>query len=291
MTRKAIHAMGLLACNCLLAAGLPGTAAADAASAAGTVSSNWAGYAALPSAGTTLALRSVSGTWQQPAATCTAGREAYSAVWVGLGGFNEGTQALEQIGSDADCTRSGRAVYSTWLELVPAAAVNLKLAVHPGDELSASVTVRAHDVLLRIRDLSTGARFSTIRRAAHIDTSSAEWIVEAPSSCSASACRTLALTNFGSVPFASATVVEGDRAAAIGAPPLATVPIELEQRAIQPAPAGAGARRAAGSALITAIPSSVSPADGAFSVSWDEQTLQGEAPPAPALPGFTGAAP
>ncbi len=254
-----------------------------AASAAGTVSSNWAGYAALASAGAP-APRSVSGSWRQPAATCTPGRESYSAVWVGLGGFNEGTQALEQIGSDADCTRSGHAVYSTWLELVPAAAVGLKLTVHPGDQLSASVTVRGHDVLLRIRDLSTGARISTIRRSSHIDTSSAEWIVEAPSACGARGCHTLALTDFGSVPFASATLVSGDSTVAAGAPTLATIPIELQQRAGHPV-----VRSSLADALITATPSPLTPADGAFSVSWSEAAAQSEAPPAPALPPLSGA--
>ena len=95
----------VLAWGCAIAAGLLLPAAA-AAAAAGTVSSNWAGYAALASTGAP-APRSVSGSWRQPAATCTPGRETYSAVWVGLGGFNEGTGALEQIGSNADCTRWG----------------------------------------------------------------------------------------------------------------------------------------------------------------------------------------
>ncbi len=274
----------MLAWGCAIAAGLLLPAAA-AAAAAGTVSSNWAGYAALASTGAP-APRSVSGSWRQPAATCTPGRETYSAVWVGLGGFNEGTGALEQIGSNADCTRSGRAVYSTWLELVPAAAVGLKLAVHPGDQLSASVTVRGHDVLLRIRDLSTGARISTIRRSSHIDTSSAEWIVEAPSTCGPRGCRTLALADFGSVPFASATVVSGESTVAAGAPTLSTVPIELQQRAGYLA----GAQRGSpADTLITATPSPLTPGDGAFSVSWSEAALQGEAPPASALPGLSGA--
>ena len=39
-----------------------------------------------------------------------AGRESYSAVWVGLGGYSENASALEQIGTDADCSRSGAAV-------------------------------------------------------------------------------------------------------------------------------------------------------------------------------------
>ena len=42
----------------------------------------------------------------------------------------------------ADCARSGSASYSSWYELLPAEPVNLTLEVHPGDEMSASVTVK-----------------------------------------------------------------------------------------------------------------------------------------------------
>src|ERR1039458_4095296 len=77
------------------------------AGAAVSVSSNWAGYVALPSASVGSRFSSVSGSWTQPSATCSAGREAYSAVWVGLGGYRENARSLEQIGTGADCTRSG----------------------------------------------------------------------------------------------------------------------------------------------------------------------------------------
>src|SRR5271165_1023109 len=106
-----------------------GAASAEAIS----VSSNWAGYIASPSAGVGSRFERVSGTWTIPNATCSAGRESYSAVWVGLGGASEDSPALEQIGTDADCTSSGAAGYSSWYELVPAVPVELRLEVHPGD--------------------------------------------------------------------------------------------------------------------------------------------------------------
>jgi hypothetical protein len=111
-----------------------------------SVSSNWAGYVALPSASVGSRFSSVSGSWTQPSATCSAGEETYSAVWVGLGGYRENARSLEQIGTDADCTRSGTTDYSSWYELLPAGPVNLTLKVHPGDEMSASATVSAHEV-------------------------------------------------------------------------------------------------------------------------------------------------
>jgi hypothetical protein len=82
-------------------------------------SSNWAGYAVKRSG---VRFRHVSGSWVQPAVDCSSGSGTYSAVWVGLGGSSAGSQALEQIGTEADCTSGGTARYATWYELVPDAA-------------------------------------------------------------------------------------------------------------------------------------------------------------------------
>src|SRR5271166_1726234 len=171
----------VLACAALLAAGATIASTASAAS----VSSNWAGYLASPLPSVAKRFSSVSGSWREPSAVCSAGREGYSAVWVGLGGDREDAQALEQVGTDADCSRSGHASYSAWYELIPAGPVG---------------------VPIRIRDLSSGARFTATRGVANVDVSSAEWIVEAPSVCfSTGSCGLLPLTDFGSVEFTSAT--------------------------------------------------------------------------------------
>ena len=104
---------------------------APAALAASAISSNWAGYVVARATGKRL--RSVSGTWIEPAVNCTAGHTSYSAVWVGLGGYSQNANSLEQIGTDSDCTHAGHAVYSSWVELLPAAPVALTVKVHPGD--------------------------------------------------------------------------------------------------------------------------------------------------------------
>src|SRR6266542_1976121 len=66
------------------------------------VSTNWSGYAVTVSS-TTFA--SVTGTWVQPTVDCsTATGQAYSAFWVGLGGATDGSETLEQIGTDENCT-------------------------------------------------------------------------------------------------------------------------------------------------------------------------------------------
>ncbi len=180
-------------------------ASAPAALADTAQSSNWAGYA-IHRAG--VRFTRVIGRWRQPSATCVAGQQTYSSVWVGLGGYSQTSNALEQIGSEVDCSAGGKVVSTAWYELVPAASRTIRMKVAAGDELSASVTVAGHDVSLVLHDLTRGRSFTRHLHASAIDASSAEWIVEAPSVCSSSfACQTLALADFGSAHFSHARAV------------------------------------------------------------------------------------
>lgn len=263
-----------------------------AAGAATSVSRNWAGYVAVQSASGSSRFSSVSGTWTQPSATCSNGKEAYSAVWVGLGGYSESASALEQVGTDADCTRSGHASYSVWYELVPAAPVSVALKVKPEDKLSASVTVRAKHVTLRIRNLSTGRRFTITKHVSKIDASSAEWIVEAPSVClTTSSCATLALADFGTTLFSSATATARGHTGTIADADWSAGALELQQEAAAGAGSSAALRGSSTRTLTVATPSAASAADGSFSVDWQEKSVQSEQPAVPTLPGFAGGPP
>lgn len=176
---------------------------APAAAADSTESSNWAGYAVH---GSGVHFTGVSGTWTQPRAICTPGQATYSAAWVGLGGYSLTSPALEQIGTESDCTASGRAVSSAWYELVPAASRAIKMTVYAGDRMRAKVTVEGHEVTLTLADLTRHRSFTKRLHPATVDTTSAEWILEAPSVCSsATSCHTLPLADFGSTGFTAAT--------------------------------------------------------------------------------------
>ncbi len=187
------------------------TAATAAPSAlADTVnSSNWAGYAVhRPGVRFTKAV----GTWTQPTAACVSGRQTFSALWVGLGGYDAVSQALEQIGTEVDCTASGRISSTAWYELVPAPSRPIRMNVRPGDRMFASVVVNGNRTVLTLQNLTTRRTFQRTFRPANVDVSSAEWIVEAPSECvSNNSCQTLPLANFGSASFglAKAQVVGG----------------------------------------------------------------------------------
>jgi hypothetical protein len=176
--------------------------AAPAALADSSSSSNWAGYAIHHSG---VKFRKIIGSWTQPKLTCTAGASSYSAYWIGLGGYSINSDALEQIGTEADCGPAGDQINSSWFELVPAPSRSLKISVHAGDQLSAWVSVSGHKVTLAINDETTHKSVVKTLHASSIDISSAEWITEAPSECSsATDCETLPLADFGSTSFETA---------------------------------------------------------------------------------------
>lgn len=283
----------------LLAAAIPATAAmlapAQAAAAESTaVSANWAGYAVTGAAQSTRFNR-VAGSWTQPAGTCVQGQETYSVAWVGLGGFNQGSQALEQTGTAVDCTSSGRAVYSAWFELVPAAPVTMKLTVHPGDRIAASVAQKGRQTILQVRDLTTHAAKTAVRTISSPDLSSAEWIVEAPSLCFTSTrCTPLPLTNFGTVSFSNASVSTSQAGnSAIDARSLKVTRLELRDYS-----QGPGRRYAASVTPASGIASPLSASGNAFTVTWGQLSGEGsqgstespQQPQGPPVPGFTSAA-
>jgi hypothetical protein len=207
MTRRLSSALSGVAIVVVLSAFGASSAAAAGIELVKGVSANWSGYATTR---TTVSdkFKRIAGSWTQPAGQCSHGSSTYSAIWVGLGGFERGAQALEQTGSEVDCTPSGEAVYSAWYELVPAGPVALRLAIHAGDQLSASVVVHGREVVMQVKDVTTGKTQTVVRRMSDPkpDLTSAEWIVEAPSECSSTdVCRTLPLTNFGAVTFANAS--------------------------------------------------------------------------------------
>ena len=73
-------------------------AAFRSAEVAADVSANSAGYALI---GSSTTYTSATGTREEPKVTCEASDS--SAFWVGLGGYSETSQALEQVGTSADC--------------------------------------------------------------------------------------------------------------------------------------------------------------------------------------------
>jgi hypothetical protein len=246
---------------------------------AAAVSANWAGYVATPSAAKTTPFTKVFAAWVQPAATCVPGQVADSAFWVGLGGFNMGSTALEQTGTEANCSPSGRATYSVWYELVPAPPVSVNVPVTPGDSMVASVAVSGRKVTVQISNYTRKKTFAKkLSMPSAPDVSSAEWIAEAPSDCTrGGTCVPVPLANFGTVGFVSAKASAAGRTGPISDPAWSATAIALDP-IVGPSALDVAVPRA------TATPSALStdPNGSSFKVSWNATTIP---TPAPVPPG------
>lgn len=184
-----------------------------------STSANWSGYAT-----TGKVFTDVAGSWTQPAVSCPSRQTQAASFWVGLDGYNSST--VEQIGTDSDCS-SGKPQYYAWYEVYPAASATLSSSsypVSPGDTLTASVAASNHAYTLTLSDRSARNNwsFSTTKRDSSATNSSAEWIVEAPSSCAAS-CHVLPLSNFGSVHFSGSSTTGDGLTSSISAFPNSSI--------------------------------------------------------------------
>ncbi len=152
-------------------------------------STNWSGYAAFGGPGS---FSSASGTWTQPAVSCTS-QNTYSSYWVGLDGYN--TSTVEQIGTEADCS-NGAPRYYAWYEMYPRPSYFAAVTVTPSHTYRASVTGSRGSYTLTLVDVTTSQSFTTTQKLSQAKGASAEVIVEAPWSGSV-----LPLANYGSVGF------------------------------------------------------------------------------------------
>jgi hypothetical protein len=241
-----------------------------------TYSTNWAGYAVTGTEadGSTTQFTSISARWVQPRARCSRGNPAYSAFWIGLGGNSDQSQALEQIGTSADCTASGVRRNYMWYEIVPAPAVPLRLKVKPGNVVAASVAVSGTTVILQIRNLTRKTRTARRLQFPTPDLTSAEWIAETPSTCdSLGRCRTLPLANFGHVSFTRvATTTATGHSGTLTDGTWTATPIELVEDDPSLFPSVTGDLPSG------AVPGAPSPDGTAFRVDWAKAVTP---PPAP----------
>lgn len=141
---------------------------------------NWAGYVTAtdllnPQSNAT----SINGSWTIPYVT-DVGFDAFSAVWVGIGG--QYGKDLIQLGTEQDFV-GGQAVYSAWYETLPNEATTIdSIHVSPGDRIEASVVLMDAGLnvwAVSLNDLTSGQSFS-LNISYASNRTSVEWIVERP---------------------------------------------------------------------------------------------------------------
>jgi hypothetical protein len=174
---------------------------------------SWAGYVV----SSDLLIRqpvmySVSASWTVPTVTVSE-VNAFSAVWIGIGGQSEGT--LIQVGTEHDSI-NGQAFYSMWYEMLPDNSKPItNMTIFPGDVITASVSKdnSAGDAWrIQIADTTTGQSFNQVF-AYNSSQLTAEWIVERPTVND----RLAVLTDFGSVTFTNAQAQLGGTSGSISA--------------------------------------------------------------------------
>jgi len=211
---------------------------------------NWSGYAVETSlaAPQTGSVSDVVGTWQVPFVTGSS--NAWSSAWIGIDGYS--SASVEQIGTDQDTSRRG-AHYYAWYEMYPGASHNItSLAVNPGNVITAEVRyVGSNQYVLKISNTSAGGSFQTTQTLSASRTS-AEWIMEAPSSGNS----VLPLANFGTANFSACNATLNGVAGPIGQ--WAYDPITM---------VGGSSRRS----YTKATPSALTGGGTAFSVTWSHQ--------------------
>lgn len=166
---------------------------------------NWAGYAATGDTFTT-----VSASWTVPTANCgtllnKGDSLSSSATWVGIDG--DGSNSVEQIGTDSNCIPIDSGEYQAWWEMYPGGPTFITIPgtpiyrVGPGDVMSASVkaTSTPGTYTLSIEDYNQGWTFATTKASPGAPGASAECIEEQPSLDFG--LPPANLTNFGSVTF------------------------------------------------------------------------------------------
>lgn len=188
------------------------------------VTGRWAGYLVR----TVGSFEQVRGSWVQPKIVCNRPGSS-AAFWLGLGGATRESEALEQIGTSADCSDRALVSYSAWYQLFPAPPVELPVTIRAGDTIAAEVGVSGRTVTVTLRNVSTGASFSKELWMRSPETDTAEWIVEAPSACF-TRCAQLPLADFARARFTGASTTLALHTGAITDPAWSRWRLEMSDR-------------------------------------------------------------
>ena len=166
-----------------------GNAVADVTGA--LESGNWAGYI-LAKFQTGKKYKAITATWTVPDVVFQ-GVDAFSAEWVGIGGFCKNAQCnkqkdvdktLIQLGTAQEAFGTSNLQYFAWYEMLPNAPITTPLAVSPGDVITASLTCvgkckgKASWTLSFTNETTSDTFSKTVKYKS--PNLSAEWIEEAP---------------------------------------------------------------------------------------------------------------
>jgi hypothetical protein len=178
-------------------------------------STNWSGYV-IDTAGNPN-VTAIWAKWVVPTINSTSPKPAYSADWIGIGGYN-GDRTLIQTGTKQDIDLSGNTTYKAWYEIIPASAVDV-FGVSPGDLMAATIQYKGSNTwFLSIQDLTNGHSWVNSTLAYKSTFYSAEWIHEAAAQCDelTFTCASQRLAKTSDVLFSDARATIGSTYGSIG---------------------------------------------------------------------------
>jgi hypothetical protein len=173
---------------------------------------NWGGYiAASDHQNPKPEVTAVSASWVVPAVSASA-NDAFSSVWVGIGGFFD--NSLIQAGTEQDSI-SGQPTYSAWYEVLPQFSnpICCTLIISPGDNVQTQISLSDPSTnlwLIEIVDVTTGEQFNTTI-AYGSGMLSADWEIERPTINKS----TTSLADFGSTTMSNCQATIGGTTGAI----------------------------------------------------------------------------
>lgn len=152
----------------------------------GWSSSNWSGYAETCKAPYT----GVGGSWEVPS-VASSPASSYSAIWLGIDGFNN--NSLIQTGTEQDVDSSGHASYAAWWTTSSNQFVEQDISsgcspsstncgtVQANDQITATITQMSASTSQWTIVISDGSEWTFTKTLTYKGPkASAEWIVEAP---------------------------------------------------------------------------------------------------------------
>lgn len=213
-------------------------------------STNWSGYVAASNFNNPVrgSVTGAYGSWIVPS-IIPSGRNTYSAIWVGIDGYNSPT--VEQIGTAHDYINGTRYHYA-WFEMYPRASYTIQgFPVNTGDLISAIVEYAGNDTFI-LQIINNTQRIATTiptryTKMANTQRKNAEWIFEAPSSN-----RVLPLTNVQRVYLSGCMAKINGIKRTLNSPFFANNSIEMITN----------------SGISKAIPSAISSGGSSFSITW-----------------------
>lgn len=179
-------------------------------------STNWSGYnigAAYPQVSTGTTFTSVGGQWKVPTVTQrTSGQAEDSATWVGIGGgcVNDDCSVTDntliQAGTEQDVSKTGKASYDAWWEIIPETETKTTLPVTAGNVVSVSISTASTpgEWTILIKNLTTHQQFTTTTPYSSSE-DTVEWIEETPLEIGTSGTGLAQMPNLSTVHFAKST--------------------------------------------------------------------------------------